>query len=77
MNKALHFILVQHARCAWDASWCPIEQGILDAARELHVTVTLLGPNSGRTIPRKRKPCGRCATPCERRFSQNYSRPPR
>jgi simple sugar transport system substrate-binding protein len=45
-TKALHFILVQHARCAWDASWCPVEKGILDAAREMNVTITLLGPDS-------------------------------
>jgi hypothetical protein len=46
VERPLHFILVQHARCAWDVSWCPIEQGILDAAREMNVTVTLFGSES-------------------------------
>ena len=54
VNKALHFILVQHTRCAWEPSWCPIEQGILDAARELDVTVTLLGPG----MPEDAQPSG-------------------
>ena len=51
VDRPLKFILVQHGRCAWDASWCPIEQGILDAARELNVTVTLLGPDSAEPSP--------------------------
>ena len=45
-QKPLHFILVQHARCSWDAFWCPVEQGIQDAARDLSVTVSILGPES-------------------------------
>ncbi len=44
--EPLHFIMVQHARCAWDPYWCPVEQGILDAAREMNVTVEILGPDS-------------------------------
>jgi hypothetical protein len=44
--KPLNLILVQHARCAWDPYWCPVEQGIQDAARNLNVTVTILGPES-------------------------------
>jgi simple sugar transport system substrate-binding protein len=43
-ERPLHFILVQHARCAWDEFWCPVEQGINDAARELGVSVTILSP---------------------------------
>lgn len=46
VKKPLHFILVQTGRCAWQTSWCPIEQGILDAAREMNVTVILLGPDA-------------------------------
>jgi len=70
VNKALHFILVQHARCAWDASWCPVEQGILDAARELHVTVTLLGPD----IPADNRPAsGNLAGEDNLPMSEDYS----
>ena len=50
--RPLRLILVQHARCAWDQFWCDVEQGILDAAREMNVTVTILGPDAldlGRT----------------------------
>src|SRR5664279_4811156 len=33
----LHFTFVQHARCAWDPFWCPVEQVIQDAAHDLGV----------------------------------------
>jgi simple sugar transport system substrate-binding protein len=42
----LHFIFVQHARCAWDPFWCPVEQGIQDAAHDLGVKATIVGPDS-------------------------------
>src|SRR5258708_5200150 len=45
-TKPLHFILVQHAQCAQDQFWCPVEQGIQDAARDLGVTATVLGPDA-------------------------------
>ncbi len=62
-RKNLHFFLVQHARCAWAPAWCPIEQGILDAARELNVTVTLLGPENGPTSAADANPASREASP--------------
>lgn len=41
----LEFIMVQHALCAWDAFWCTVEQGITDAAANMGVSVTVLGPD--------------------------------
>lgn len=45
LTRPLEFIMVQHALCAWDAFWCTVEQGISDAAADLGVTVTVLGPD--------------------------------
>jgi simple sugar transport system substrate-binding protein len=41
----LHFVMVQHALCAWDSFWCTVEQGIKDAAKQMNVTVDILGPD--------------------------------
>jgi len=43
--EELNFILVQHALCAWDSFWCTVEQGIADAAEDMGVNVTVLGPD--------------------------------
>ncbi len=51
VKKPLHFILVQTGRCDWDSSWCPIEQGILDASHEMSVTITVLGLDSASDQP--------------------------
>ena len=37
--------MVQHALCAWDSFWCTVEQGIKDAAKDMGVDVTILGPD--------------------------------
>ncbi len=37
--------MVQHALCAWDSFWCTVEQGIKDAAKQMDVSVTILGPD--------------------------------
>lgn len=42
----VNIVMVQHALCAWDSFWCVVEQGISDAAEELGVNVTVLGPDS-------------------------------
>ncbi|MBI3287031.1 MAG: substrate-binding domain-containing protein, partial [Chloroflexi bacterium] len=42
----LNFVLVQHALCAWDSFWCTVEQGITDAAEDMGVKVTVLGPDA-------------------------------
>jgi simple sugar transport system substrate-binding protein len=42
----LNFILVQHALCAWDAFWCTVEAGIAQAAEDMNVNVSVLGPDS-------------------------------
>ncbi|MBC8248491.1 MAG: sugar ABC transporter substrate-binding protein [Anaerolineales bacterium] len=44
-EKKLNFILVQHALCAWDSFWCTVQQGIADAAEDMGVDVTVLGPD--------------------------------
>src|SRR5512133_1923964 len=41
----LTFVMVQHALCAWDSFWCTVEQGIKDAAKQMNVNVTILGPD--------------------------------
>lgn len=41
----LNIVMVQHALCAWDSFWCVVEQGIADAAEQLGVNVTVLGPD--------------------------------
>jgi len=43
--RSLDLILVQHALCAWDSFWCTVERGIADAAEDLGVNVTVLGPD--------------------------------
>lgn len=45
IKGALHFVMVQHALCAWDSFWCTVEQGIKDAAKQMNVTVDILGPD--------------------------------
>jgi simple sugar transport system substrate-binding protein len=42
----LNFVLVQHALCAWDSFWCTVEQGVKDAAANMGVNVTILGPDA-------------------------------
>jgi simple sugar transport system substrate-binding protein len=44
-NRPLDLILVQHALCAWDSFWCTVERGIADAAADMGVNVTVLGPD--------------------------------
>ncbi|MDZ4158365.1 MAG: substrate-binding domain-containing protein, partial [Anaerolineaceae bacterium] len=42
--KPLKLIMVQHALCAWDSFWCTVENGITDAAKDMGIEVTILGP---------------------------------
>jgi len=44
-EEGLQFIMVQHALCAWDAFWCTVEDGIMTAAEDMGVDVTVLGPD--------------------------------
>lgn len=46
LTRELEFIMVQHALCAWDSFWCTVEQGIQDAADDMGVSVTVLGPDA-------------------------------
>jgi simple sugar transport system substrate-binding protein len=42
----LDLIFVQHALCAWDSFWCTVEAGIRQAADDMNVNATILGPDS-------------------------------
>jgi len=44
-EAVLDFIFVQHALCAWDSFWCTVEAGIRQAADDMNVNVTVLGPD--------------------------------
>jgi simple sugar transport system substrate-binding protein len=37
--------MVQHAMCAYDPYWCVVEKGMQDAAAQMGVEVTILGPD--------------------------------
>jgi simple sugar transport system substrate-binding protein len=45
-NRAVDLMLVQHALCAWDSFWCVVENGIAQAASDMNVSATVLGPDS-------------------------------
>ncbi len=38
-------IFVQHALCAWDSFWCTVEAGIQQAASDMNVNASILGPD--------------------------------
>jgi len=44
-ESVLDLILIQHALCAWDSFWCTVEAGIQQAADDMNVNVTVLGPD--------------------------------
>jgi len=44
-TKPLKIYAVQHALCAWDSFWCTVESGIKQAASDMGVDVTILGPD--------------------------------
>ena len=41
-------IFVQHALCAWDSFWCTVEAGVQQAASDMNVNATILGPDTVR-----------------------------
>jgi simple sugar transport system substrate-binding protein len=45
-ESVLDLIFVQHALCAWDSFWCTVEDGIRQAADDMNVNATILGPDS-------------------------------
>ena len=45
-NREVDLVLVQHALCAWDSFWCVVENGIAQAASDMNVNQTVLGPDS-------------------------------
>jgi len=44
-NASLNIIFVQHALCAWDSFWCTVENGIKQAAADMNIDATILGPD--------------------------------
>jgi simple sugar transport system substrate-binding protein len=44
-DRELELIFVQHALCAWDSFWCTVEAGIQQAASDMNVNATILGPD--------------------------------
>lgn len=42
-TETLEIAVIQHGLCFWDTFWCPVEQGVYDAAIEYDVDVQLLG----------------------------------
>jgi simple sugar transport system substrate-binding protein len=43
--RPLSLSMVQHALCAYDPYWCVVEAGMMAAAEDLGVEVTILGPD--------------------------------
>ncbi len=44
-DARLKIIFVQHALCAWDSFWCTVENGIKQAATDMNIDATILGPD--------------------------------
>jgi simple sugar transport system substrate-binding protein len=44
-DKPVKLIMVQHAMCAYDPYWCVVEKGMVEAAAQMGVEVTILGPD--------------------------------
>jgi len=44
-DKPLKLVMVQHAMCAYDPYWCVVEKGMQEAAAQMGVEVTILGPD--------------------------------
>ena len=51
-KKDIRIALIQHDSCPWSYFWCVVEQGILDAEKDLNVDVVLLRPNVEDEKPR-------------------------
>ena len=44
-DKPLKLIMVQHAMCAYDPYWCVVQKGMDEAAQQMGVELTILGPD--------------------------------
>jgi len=44
-DKPQKLIMVQHAMCAYDPYWCVVEKGMVEAAEQMGVDLTILGPD--------------------------------
>ncbi|MBV7330727.1 sugar ABC transporter substrate-binding protein [Chloroflexi bacterium TSY] len=44
-GDAVVIFAVQHGECAWDSFWCTVQEGMMDAAEDLGVDLTLLAPD--------------------------------
>lgn len=44
-DKPVSLIMVQHAMCAYDPYWCVVQKGMEEAAQQMGVKLTILGPD--------------------------------
>jgi len=44
-NRRLNIYVVQHALCAWDSWWCTMKGAMEQAASDLNLNLTVLGPD--------------------------------
>jgi simple sugar transport system substrate-binding protein len=44
-NRRLTIYVVQHALCAWDSWWCTMKEAMEQAASDLNIDLTVLGPD--------------------------------
>ncbi|HEX9012702.1 MAG TPA: sugar ABC transporter substrate-binding protein, partial [Anaerolineaceae bacterium] len=44
-DKKLKFAMVQHALCAYDPYWCVVQKGMEQAAKDMGIDVTIMGPD--------------------------------
>lgn len=44
-DKPQKLIMVQHAMCAYDPYWCVVQKGMEEAAQQMGVDLTILGPD--------------------------------
>jgi simple sugar transport system substrate-binding protein len=44
-DKPVTLIMVQHAMCAYDPYWCVVQKGMEEAAQQMGVKLTILGPD--------------------------------
>ena len=44
-DKPVKLIMVQHAMCAYDPYWCVVQKGMEEAAKQMGVELTILGPD--------------------------------
>jgi simple sugar transport system substrate-binding protein len=44
-DKPLKLVMVQHAMCAYDPYWCVVQKGMEEAAQQMGIDLSILGPD--------------------------------